>query len=367
MQKKTVKGGLIPIMYGDTKHCIHCKNQRKILKGKIYRYKQVDLNRLPVKLSNGVVINAVPTWYLPKGGKGFGSIKVGSIKANTLKTRKTTRFGAIANPIINSLATNGKNFPDNKGFNIPNSWQNDTTAKWSDPLLSGTLGREFGPGNTDKIYDNSYYNGLRMAPPGGDLDTALNLNRSCNQYNPYIATPGGRPADPITYNPGMITNSQNPQITSFGKRTRRSSAKTPRRSFFGNSLYSQMGPVPINGYLMSPGTFNNLYAGGGQGEPPRPYQGSNRNYFINTFNPYYPVKSLTSFGLRHRKLTKKVKNKIKNKIKSKGTRSVKSGKKTKQHPHKKPKPKPKSRRMKQPKVKKSGKFVLRNGRLKFNV
>ena len=119
-----------------------------------------------------------------------------------------------------------------------------------------------------------------------------------------------------------------------------------------------MGPVPINGYLMSPGTFNNLYAGGGQGEPPRPYRGSNLDYYINTFTPYYPVKSQTSFGLRHRKLTKK--------IKSKGTRSVKSGKKTKQHPHKKPKPKPKSRRMKQPKVKKSGKFVLQNGRLTFN-
>ena len=113
---------------------------------------------------------------------------------------------------------------------------------------------------------------------------------------------------------------------------------------------------------MKQNTFNNLYAGGGQGEPSRPYRGSNLDYYINTFTPYYPVKSQTSFGLRHRKLTKKVKSKIK-----KGTRSVKSSKKTKQHPHKKTKPKPKSRRTKQPKVKKSGKFVLRNGRLNFKV
>ena len=113
---------------------------------------------------------------------------------------RTTRFGNVI-PQINTLKMYGKNFPDGQGFKISNSFQEEITKKWGDPLLSGTLGREFGPGNTDKIYDNNYFNNIRMAYPGGDLETTLSLNRACNQYNSVPSPSSPQSADPVVNYP----------------------------------------------------------------------------------------------------------------------------------------------------------------------
>jgi hypothetical protein len=305
MKNKIYNLGNDPIMFGDKAHCIHCKHQDELLKKKFnsgsYLYKQVTPG---TRLKNGMVINAIPTWYIPKAN-GQGVLKEGIIKTNlkSLLQRKRTRFGNDDIPEIGTLAKYGKNFSNGEGFQTGNSWENQVTKTWGDPTLSGTLGREFGPGNTDQIYSNGYFNNIRMAYPGGDLDTTLNLNRSCNKYNP---TPDK--AYPVNYSAGMIYDSPNPQISSFGKRK--------KRTRFGNyNLNQQMGPVPSQKYLLKPDTFNNLYAGGGQGGPVRPNKGSNEAYYINQASAYYPIKSVTSFGNSRKKLHKKLKKLLKPKKK----------------------------------------------------
>ena len=305
MKNKIYTLGNNAIIFGDTGGCGACKMQKKILKETfkkghyLYIYSPLSKPALPE-------INAIPTWYIPIGnGKGYfheGVITQRGVKGkrgyielqNLLERKKSSpfRFGETNDiPQIGTLAKYGRNFPDGNSFQIPNSWTNDLTQKWGNPLLSGTLGREFGPGNTDQIYQNDYYNNIRMAYPGGDLDTALNTNRSCNVYN-SVTTPSGAPAYPVLNSAGMIYNSKNPEIVnmSFGKRKQR----------FGNNMTSlyQMGPVPASNYLLSATTFDNMYAGGGQKAPPRPYKIDNSNLYIGQAPIYYPVKSETSFGLR---------------------------------------------------------------------
>ena len=205
--------------------------------------------------------------------------------------RKTNRFGDMI-PQINTLQKYGKNFPDNQGFNVGLSFAENMTKKWGDPLLSGTVGREFGPGNVDKIYKNDYYNGIRMIQPGNDLETAISLNRTANMYNK-----NGN-SYPVTYSPGLIYDSKNPQIVSmnaFGRRKNHSFGKKKRTSRFGG-LYSQMGPVPHSNYLMDKTFFNNKYAGGGQGGPVAPNKVQNNKIFIGQSKEYSPIKSITSFG-----------------------------------------------------------------------
>jgi hypothetical protein len=287
------------IMFGNKETCGHCKNQDLILKKHFnsghYIYKKIDPGK---RFKNGMVIKAIPTWYIPvKNGMGYlheGTIDgKGKIKLNKLieKTKKR-KFGFGQEiPEIGTLAKYGRNFPNGQGFNLAESWSQEINKKWGDPTLSGTLGREFGPGKIDQIYSNGYFNDIRMARPGGDLDTALNTNRSCNIYNPNPSPQGGN-RDPVTYTAGMIYDSKNPQITSFGKKK--------RRFGFGN-LYQQMGPVPASNYLLNADTFNVNYAGGGQGEPARPLKGANDKLYVNSSNVYNPVKSETSFGITRKK------------------------------------------------------------------
>jgi hypothetical protein len=301
---KKIKLGDNPIMFGDIKGCGACQIQDSILKknGKGH-FLYIDVHKLRKYPALSNKIKVMPTWYIPTGN-GSGKLHEGVIRRNlnsllerkTVKKtvkRRTVRFGESSSdiPQIGTLAKYGKNFPDGAGFQPGTSFMNVITQKWGNPLLAGTLGREFGPGGTDQIYSNEYLNNIRMAYPGGDLDTTLNLNRSCNMYNP-VPSPSGGNADPVVNSAGMIYNSQNPQIvnmTSFGKR------RNPRRNLFGN-LYAQMGPTPEKQYLLNRNTFNSIYAGGGQGEPPRPRQVSNQNYYIGQAREYYPVQSSTGFG-----------------------------------------------------------------------
>jgi hypothetical protein len=324
-------GMLVPlgnnaIMYGDKKNCGYCDQQDKILKKHFkngtYLYKKSSINKPVSKLLEG---KGIPCWYIPTGnGKGVfheGLISEKGTKVNgkkiTLKSllvKRKNRFGD-AIPQINTLAKYGKNFPDNNGFQVGNNFLTDVTNKWGNPLLSGTLGREFGPGNVDKIYSNNYFNNIRMAYPGGDLDTAINTNRSCNLYN-STPSPSGKPADPVTYGAGMIYNSVNPQIVgmnSFGKR---------KKNRFGN-LYNQMGPVPHKNYLLNADWFNKNYAGGGQSDIIKPHSIQNKQIYIGQAKEYYPVQSTTGFGTRSTKTSKLKKPKIKL---VKSERQIKEGK-----------------------------------------
>jgi len=222
------------IMYGDIDGCGACKSQDLILKkyGKgSFLYKYSPLNNPASKILKGY---GIPTWYIPTGN-GMGVLHEGvidkdgviingkHIKLRNLVKNSSFRFGETI-PAINTLATYGKNFSDGKGFQVGTPFIGNVTNTWGDPLLSGTLGREFGPGNTNKIYDNNYFNNIRMAYPGGDLDTVLNLNRTCNQYTP-VPSGSGPIADPVVNYPGMIYNSPNTQMvnmTGFGKRKKKS-------------------------------------------------------------------------------------------------------------------------------------------------
>lgn len=386
-----LKLGNDAIMFGNKELCGHCKKQDLVLKKHFksghYIYKKVSPGK---RLKNGLLIKAIPTWYIPvKNGMGYlhEGLITDKIKLNKLIKQKPKKrkfgFGADMVPEIGTLAKDGKNFPNGQGFNLAESWSQEITKKWGDPTLSGTLGREFGPGpgKVDQIYSNGYFNDIRMARPGGDLDTALNTNRSCNIYNPNPSPQGGN-RDPATYTVGMIYDSKNPQITSFGRNKKSKKTKKPKKEkkkketvemyqsyidneafkkgtlvrcmgttpqkslgglscdtynnysknykelvpvwlekikqlkskgnkfHFGN-LYQQMGPVPARNYLLNADTFNNLYAGGGQGEPARPLKGENNKLYINSSNVYNPVKSVTSFGITRpkRHLKKEIKAK----------------------------------------------------------
>ena len=428
--KKKIALGDVPIMFGDIKGCGACQMQNQIIKSTCtspkYKYVHSPLDKPARPFLKNM---GIPTWYVPTGnGSGFlhegvirKSIKVNGrnlnlctfINQTTSSRRRKTRsnlFGETV-PQINSLQKYGKNFPDGNQFNIGNNYLTDVTNKWGDPLLAGTLGREFGPGNTDKIYTNNYYNDIRMGHPGGDLGSALNLNRSCNLYN-SVPSPSGKPADPVVNYPGLIYDSPNQQIvnmTGFGRYRRKSRSRggskksilqkrrtklkrflkhgplkrkmkgskhrehnsrvgkmfhknkpkwkaelkriekklkqlkkkkskskskskskrksnkksIVRRSRFGN-LYYQMGPVPIQPYLMDKNTFDNNFAGGGQSSIPRPNSVSNSKLYIGQVKPYYPIESTTSFGMRVKKSPKIIKkmNVIKKENKKKKIHSV---------------------------------------------
>ena len=369
--RKIYKLGKKPIMFGDIKNCGACEFQDQLLrkkfgKGYYYLHKHVSLSKLPfhVKGTKGtkgtiLTINALPTWYIPtKNGNGYlqeGVIK--SVKKLVINSKKKPKkifkrkfkFGEIATPPIGTLAKLGRNFSEkDPGFTITPSWQQETAQKWgNDVTLSGTLGREFGPGNTDKIYSNNYYNNIRMAYPGGDLDTTLSLNRAASMYNE------NNKADPVTYSPGLIYDSKNPQIVSmmaFGKKKKKSKKEQiiksinkykkyiklykpgsllkydkkynyrsknykkllpvwknkikqlkkqlSKRNSFGNNLYDEMGPVPQESYLVDKNTFD--YAGGGKSQQTRLDQGNNKNLFINSSKPYN-----ISFGKNSKKSKKK--------------------------------------------------------------
>jgi len=449
--KKNYYLGNIPIMFGDTKSCGYCKHQVELLKklkfvkGVDYIYRTVPLGKTPKQLKDknkkSFTISALPTWYVPT----MGNLRSGFLNhiqlKKILKVKRKMNFGSFTDTMqqIGTLTKYGKNFPDNEGFKVQDSFSNQITDTWKDPLLSGTLGRELGPNGTDQIYSNNYYNNIRMAYPGGDLDTTLNLNKACNQFNPSPAPNGGN-SDPITYSAGMIYNSPNPQITSFGikktvkkktvkkkkpletidtyksyinnerfkrgeivrcmgknsvaslgnlscdtfnnysrnynkfvplwekkialitkgssfgqrrtkismkqcksmikklksvikklkklkklkkikaqkkliiiykKKMAKLKCKKPKKvkpkkvkMNFGYNLYTQIGPVPAIGELNM-----DKYAGGLQNNLEKSYNGSNKNYYINSSPIYYPVSSKTSFGKKgKRPTTIKLKN-----------------------------------------------------------
>jgi hypothetical protein len=282
MSKSLLNLGNNAIMFGDPS-CPACLAQYKLLSDKFSKRKDSYINyydlskkKVPAFLTDSKGDYSMPTWYIPSGnnnGKLYTGIISTQDKLNKLLSKRTNNFGNVI-PDIGTLAKYGKTFSDGKGFNIQNSFAEEIQKKWGNSLNSGTLGREFGPGGTDKIYSNGYYNNIRMGVPGGDLDTALSLNSKCNIENNSKAK---------NMTPGMIYDSENPQIVGFGKKS------LSRRVKFGN-LYQQMGPS----YTFP--KINSDYTGGLQNNQVKPGKISSKT-FIGQAPDYMPnVRSANSFG-----------------------------------------------------------------------
>lgn len=256
-------------------------SNRKIINIKYFNLKE---KAAPSFLLDSKGNYSMPAWYFPSNKK----LESGILKPNEFMSRykkSTHSFGELKNaiPQINTLKKYGKNFPDYKGFKINDSFDNKLTKKWGNPILSGTLGREFGPGRTDEIYKDRYFNNIRMAYPGGDLDTTDFTNRECNIINnPQTATK----------TVGFLYDSKNKQLnaSNFGRRKKKNN--------FGNysSLYSQMGPAfeKNNEYVVKRNTVAKLYGGALQFEKPKPIG-------LSKLNP--PFRNVESYLANQKKYT----------------------------------------------------------------
>ena len=306
-----------PIMFGSS-DCPACMAQFKILSDKFGKSKNAnvtyyDLKKYPppefILSKSGDY--SMPTWALPDG-RGNYKIHKGIInkELDTLLTKPRNAIGSRKNkfgdvvPEINTLAKYGKNFDDYRGFKVPNSFMNEQTDKWGkgdNVLVSGTMGRELGPGNTDKVYSENYYSGIRMGgPPGGDYGTLLFNNRNANIVTNQSAA---------TMETGLIYDTPNSQqIVGFGNRRKK------------NNFGLDTGPAYGSQYLMQKDTLDRMYVGGGQKEAPRPKYVNNKNIWIGDSVPYKPIKSVSEFGKKNKQVlgpgsTIIIKN---NKIKIKG-------------------------------------------------
>jgi len=299
-----IKLGKNAIMFGSS-DCIACLTQIKMLLN-YFGKKDINIEYYDLKLyeppmfildKNGYY--SAPTLWIPTRG-GYGKLHSGIITDKKmfvkLIKKNNTSFGKCGStdysiPEIDTLIECGKNFPNKEGMQIPNSFQKNIESVWgtgSDALNSGIGGtRSLGPDNITDMYSNNYVNNIRMAVPGGQLDTALRLNRECNYSNNKV---------PQFNTPGMIYNSVNPQIVGFGKR---------KKSNFGN-LYNQMGPAYGSQYLMNMDTVKYLNGGGINNNNPRPSTIINPYSYIGISPMYQPVKSQwnndNQFGKKKKKI-----------------------------------------------------------------
>jgi hypothetical protein len=276
--KSRINIGKNPVMFGNS-NCPACLAQIKILtdhfNGKNANIVYYDLNKYPVP---SYIVDrkgnySMPTWVFPNGKVHKGMIK--DKKQFSLLIARNVNFGETclntnySIPDVNPLARCGKNFPNNEGFKIPNSYISTVEKVWGtgDDVLNAGIGgtRSLGPNNIGEMYSNNYYNNIRMAHPSDQLGTAYYLNRSCNivkNVNKENSTPG------------MIYDSKNPQIVGFGKKVKKVENKVGNR--FGNYLYKNMGTPYLPSYI------SNQNGGGIQKDKPRPFKINNPDLFIGT-------------------------------------------------------------------------------------
>jgi len=363
--------------------CGACQSQKQALndyfisQGKTHKLDIVNVDKYPNKFK---YIDVLPTWmFILPGGKTC-VMKTGVLPPQEIfggspvkfGRKRSSMFGKTLYPGINDRDYYGKDFPNGKGFNIPDSYYQQVESVWGkgdDTLNAGVGGsRSLGPDKVTEMYNSGYVNNIRMAHPSDQLGTALYLNRLCNT--------------PKTGSVGMVSGSNNsPQIVdmttgAFGRRRRArfgdnyylnanlaagtsssapknsigrarkarfgknyyvsgtisagssssapksSSIGRPRKARFGN-LYSQMGPAFEigNQYLINKNTGNELYSGARQFESPRP-DGTGGDLFISKAPKYKP---LSKFGKRKVKPT--MKKPVKDKKMDKKKMDKKKGKK----------------------------------------
>ena len=193
---------------------------------------------------------SIPSWYIPTNN-GSGKLQLGVISSpetfNLLvksERGKKQKFGKIKVSDIGNWAKFKGTFPDGKGINIPNSFINEIDQTWGGgvySLRSGTVGRELGPKNTNKIFNTNYVNDIRMANPGGPLESAVSLNRKKQILNCKN-----------NKTPGLVTGSKNPQIVGmngFGGLSLGPAYKykfIPANFYEGGLSYSTKRPSKIN-------------------------------------------------------------------------------------------------------------------------
>jgi len=295
-----------------------------------------------IKILPGVTDDPDILELLYTGNSNFGKRKpVKSKKPVKAKkpVKQRVRFGNIQNviPQLDTLAIYGKNFPDGKGFQIPNSYITDNLKNFnnSDSVLAASMMGISNQKDLDNILNNSNYNIPRQVSPNDPLGAMQYLNRTCN-----IA----RAPSTMIESPGLIYDSKNQltvPMTTFGKRKKVckeiknckstktckskkkcktvkkcKERKTCKKTMFGSKLYNQMGDAYENAPLNNWDTVKNLYGGGIQDNLKRPL-GVNTDLYIGGFPTYNPIK----FGRKIKKIkegsvltikrTKKGKNKIK--------------------------------------------------------
>jgi len=325
--------------------CGACKLQKEILDRYFKTKRNISVIYLDDPKNDGKFqnIEATPTLGIPRSDGTMEiyegvienpamleTMSFGSRRRTTKRsTKRKSRFGAQTPPLypnINNLAVYGKNFPDYKGFDIPQSYYGTVENKWGkgDDTLNAGIGgtRSLGPDNIGEMYSNGYVNNIRMAQPADQLGTALYLNRACNI---------DRKESTVAAAPGMIYDAKNPQIvsntTGFGRQGKRN-VPGKRRSRFGG-LYSQMGPASEigNQYLIAKDTGKQLYSGARQNEGPRPYSVNNKEIYIGQAPVYNPLGAASSFpAFGKNKSTVKRKSTVKSKTTNGKSKMNKKGK-----------------------------------------
>ena len=332
MQKK-VKLGDQHILFGSSK-CPACLAQYSLINKEFLKKKKTgqinyyDLDKYPPPK---IIMDrdgnySMPTHYIPTG-KGYGKIVVGLrkdlVKATSFgkatgfgkmpkpklpkfgnaaleapktsyigrpppKFKKPSRFGKTSrfgydNPQINTWKPfnsfpGGPGYLPGNNFNIPESFDNKMQTKWGDVTESGTLGREFGPGNHSQIYSSDYFFQPRMARPGGDLDTALNDNSKCNMLSKDNGLPGSFKS------PGLFSDSTSGLFTSFGKK---------KKSRYGTNTILSSYPQGKYTGIVSPVLGRSIESGRGatQTTVPKINQVQSKNKWIHTENVYSPYRS----------------------------------------------------------------------------
>lgn len=174
---------------------------------------------------------------------------------------RISQFGYSMPPIA-PLAEYGRNFPNGKGMQIPDSWEQNIKNTWgNDATTSSTVGSVFGPGKNADALSATYFHGPRMSIPGGPLETYMMLNSRCNQ---------SKASDP------MLVPGQFPESTNFGKR------RTKRRVRFGtNGLYGQMGPAY--------GGSNKITSYGGGTQVDEVFPSMNKSTWVGGATKYDPL------------------------------------------------------------------------------
>jgi hypothetical protein len=267
MGSKIDLGGHV-IIFSDSGHYQQCISQIPIsvtkVRPKLYFY-NTDINPIP----SGYAVKSKQFYYIPYNQySGIVShqwntdnvLRALSIMNPNVPYIRISNFG-YSTPEVAPLAQYGKNFPNGKGMDIPNSWEQNTKDVWGkDTTASATVGNTFGPGNNGQALTAKEFHQPRMSIPGGPLDAFQMLNARCNQ---------AKSNDPMLH-PGTF-----PESTNFGKRRR-----TGRKARFGN-LYTQMGPAYGGSNQITP------YGGGKTVDSETPGFGSGT--WVGSAKPYNPL------------------------------------------------------------------------------
>ena len=196
--------------------CPVCVQQMKSLKGykgktKIEIY-DLDAKPVPEYIKDSKGNYSMPTWVIMK--KGFMD----------LSKRRTNKFGL--------LNKSQEMLPE---FNNNVTWEDSVKNDWGDNyLMSGTYGRELGPGADNSILYTDSYNlhNIRGVRPGGPEDVINANNYSCNLKN----------GNNNQLQLGQYTDSTN--SLNFGKKTKKTKNNTKNTKNTKNTNNTKKKPVP---------------------------------------------------------------------------------------------------------------------------